>query len=133
MENKYYTPKIEDIRMGYECEFVRQGFADCWYSVVIDDDNILNCIGPLNAQGTTVFREWDIRTPYLTKEQIEVEGWAFTGESNSAYNNLLFRKSTWFLWLNEKEIWLQKGNQMKYDGPCPSINEFRTICKLLNI
>lgn len=139
----YYTPSIEDLRIGYEFEYnghythitskwEKQVITEKWYGMNYtsgwdSDPTITFYLGMLKRNPN------NFRVPYLTKEQIEAEGWVFTGESNPAYNNLLFRKSTWFLWLNEKEIWLQKGNQMKYDGPCPSINEFRTITKLLGI
>ena len=90
-----------------------------------------------------------IRTPYLTKEQIEAEGWKtleFKREGLYSYE-----KANYFLVFNEKirtiniilrdlaivsEIsWsLQTSPEhFKFFCECKCINTFRTICKLLNI
>lgn len=92
MKNKYYTPSIEDIRVGYECEvYARQGISGeydtephyekdfMWYPhrfgrttfSWIDQNNERQAIDDILAIG-------DIkayRTPYLTKEQVKGEGW----------------------------------------------------------
>lgn len=76
MENKHFTPEIKDLRVGYECEmkvynedrWVKLVFGNLDFSTVLDRDkdgkySVPDCI----------------KTPYLTKEQIESEGWKHIG------------------------------------------------------
>jgi hypothetical protein len=61
MENdKYFTPDIEDLRVGYECDLLGS-------KIVIEDRHDLD-----------LSFDHPLRTPYLTKEQIEAEGWKET-------------------------------------------------------
>lgn len=145
--NKYYTPSIEDIRVGYECEikplnseydwlpaklkhekgYNGEGLYNInpfWYSV-IDKDGF-----PVKAIINDLSQ---VRTPYLTKEQIEAEGWEIVQENycvKNQYrlsllpNNMIHISVTNVSTVNMKTLFI---------GNCPSINEFRTICKLLNI
>ncbi|MBC7088634.1 MAG: hypothetical protein H5T96_09265 [Tissierellales bacterium] len=88
-----------------------------------------------------------IRIPYLTKEQIESEGWFVTKEENFLRGThpievdvkLTYSKSDKWLWLQiPGTIITEDLNKIPYDagmyvGFCPSINEFRKICKLLGL
>ena len=72
MEDQYYTPEIEDITIGYECELLRITIGEydtkpdnIWVRSIVDKYEFINL-----SKSTT-------RTPYLTKEQIEKEGWKF--------------------------------------------------------
>ena len=89
MENKYYTPDIEDIRVGYECEifnpantdpFILGHYYDSWDKITIHRVNMYD-----------VGRK-EFRTPYLTKEQIEAEGWIHIGGKLSSYGSQIFEK-----------------------------------------
>lgn len=135
--NKYYTPDIEDIRVGYEYEQYHPKLytnndgeienRSTW------DKNIIK--EPL-MYGDTLSKNIEkkyIRTPYLTKEQIEAEGWEIVQENycvKNQYrlsllpNNMIHISVTNVSTVNMKTLFI---------GNCPSINEFRTICKLLNI
>ena len=71
VENKYYTPSIEDIRVGYEYESLQkqQDGSEKWVPQKI--------VRRYDLEG-----DWEnwlyygiVKTPYLTKEQIEAEGW----------------------------------------------------------
>lgn len=140
----YYTPSIEDFRMDYEGEQKVQGE---WVPFIIDRVNKLNSI--LSIYKEVYMDGKAIRTPYLTKEQIEKEGWVedidhpiFSG-SLSIKND----KATYWLRMIDKtniriirytkpdhnNIWKMQQRSTIYDGDCPSINEFRQITKLLNI
>lgn len=145
MENKYYTPDISDIRVGYKCEFTTDSLS---FEVNNTDDfsfreldiadikDIIDFIehGYFNEDDLSQF----IRTPYLTKEQIEEEGWK---EYETRMICRSFKKENdyhlyWFE--TDNAIQLCKGTppmwlNYYYSGECPSINEFRTISKLLNI
>ena len=116
---EYFVPEIEDIHVGYECELNQEGK---WYPLLFTGYEI-----------TSFFKEKsELRVPYLTREQIETEGWKYHSNSE-AWECPIFRKGNWMLFFNTNEIWIQLGNQMKYDGPCKDINTFRKICQLLGI
>lgn len=62
-KNKYFTPNVEDICVGYMGEF-----------------KVNNNWGLLNINSSELLKEcienkFEFRTPFLTKEQIEDEGW----------------------------------------------------------
>lgn len=153
MENKYYTPKISELFVGYECEFasnplsfelnnydrIQVGelsmveFRDIinWYQGGLLDYNDLNGV---------------VRTPYLTKEQIENGGWKLIKEKNLSNDKsvLKFKKDNNILYQGYLEdhtvvreliqIWnSEKENHCIFEGRCSSINEFKIICKLLGI
>lgn len=137
MENKYYTPEIEDLRVGYICE-MRQ--KDIWEPYKVQNNDCLSD-----------FRNMDgIRTQYLTREQIEAEGWAFKYEAGDTQyftsgvpwkddgreRFLDYRPITNILKITTTDKgYNQDGpnHSIKFHGKCSSINEFRTICKLLHI
>lgn len=92
---------------------------------------------------------------YLTKEQIEAEGWKYykTMPSNLFYESYIeyYKDVEWFkvvISYNEEAHHLdvqkviqnvQIGNESKelrntiYNGNCKDIDTFRTICKLVRI
>ena len=75
MENKYFTPNIEDIRVGYEFEEAsegRPGYPE-WVKGRIEDFEEAQLIIEEKLPRQS------IRVPYLTKEQIEAEGWKNIG------------------------------------------------------
>ena len=83
-----------------------------------------------------------IRTLYLTKEQIESEGWTIgnTGglECGCVNGICMFSKRPWTLGYNFKNKCMKistlgDSSDIRYEGECKSINEFRTIIKLLKI
>lgn len=137
-ELKYYTPDIEDIRIGYECEVNNaKGYKKTFEPLCIGykiDGGYEDEIGEIIAMIDDGYGE--VRTPYLTKEQIEAEGWNISVGKD--YRVTLFRKDIYILgynWENKmlKVTTFEKESQTLYNGSCSSINEFRYICKLLNI
>jgi len=131
----YYTPEIEDLHVGYEFQFAPSN----------SEDNYNWKDGVIQAPGANQYllerlEKGRMRTPYLTKEQIEKEGWEVTiGHWTS------FKKNRYFgIWLGDKicinlndvlddNFTEATSNGRLYYGKCPSINEFRKICKLLGI
>lgn len=124
MENKYYTPALEDLHIGYECLL---------FSEFIDDYQKIN----LTADETCMdLEDWlnkgYIRTPYLTKEQIKAEGWQSI--SPSYCFKMTKEGETRVHFIKEFDsIVIDRNQSVVYDGKCPSINEFRKIAKLLEI
>lgn len=129
-ELKYYTPDIEDIRIGYECEVNNaKGYKKTFEPLCIDykiDGGYKDEIGEIIAMIDDGYGE--VRTPYLTKEQIEAEGWEWVNIDQC------FIKNGIELYLEEdNKIAILKQPEFLYQGKCKSINEFKTICKWLNI
>lgn len=155
MENKYYTPNIEDIHVGYEFEYnghythtksdwENKVVTPEWYGMNYDsswdpDPTITFYMGMLRSHPE------NFRVPYLTKEQIEAEGWELLAEYESGNRWLKFQKipkignpiilhysdKKWLLFSQESLI--KDALSIQYSGECKSINEFKYICKLLNI
>lgn len=143
MENKYFTPDIEDIRVGYEYE---QHFeTEDWQPSVYSEThaNLFN------------FKCWiklgRIRVPYLTKEQIEVEGWEY--QTTNKIRNWYEIESpenggNWYGYYIYKAQ-LIHDSEMKYvkisfcfdcanwetvfEGECKDINTLRSVMKLLRM
>ncbi len=74
-DDKYFTPSIEDIRVGYECEIKPTGSEVDWMPYIINGDNAFKHY-ETRGKGAT-----SIRVPYLTKEQIESCGFILKAKS----------------------------------------------------
>ena len=130
MENKYFTPDIEDIHAGYECELL---IFDKW------EPNIVKSYTELRSVDECI-KDKVIRVPYLTKEQIEVEGWE---EMNApimsighGFLYIPFLKNNCRLDYNYTTniLNIKKDDVTNlYYGECKDINTFRLIQKLLGI
>lgn len=129
---EYYTPNIEDIHIGYECQ-VSYNHGNTWRDFIIVEEDFQRL--------RSIYK---LRTSYLTKEQIEAEGWKILNDTT--LNMELSKCETVFegydIKLGEDKITIRAysadiysggGFSTLYVGKCPSINEFRTICKLLGI
>lgn len=142
LENKYFTPNITDIRVGYECEIKPKGSTEFdWMPYIVHGG--LNFKSLLNDS---------IRVPYLTKEQIRDEGWKVITPDNDKYikpETFFFEKGNYFLVVrfNNKIPFLdfilrdpaketdrvKDAERFRFFCECKDINTFRYICKLLNI
>lgn len=141
-DDKYFIPDIEDIRVGYEYEFNEEGLQ--LVIVNFSNNDPPQSIGEIKELWEKrIFRgnDWDImfpiteglkanriRTPYLSQEQIENEGWKLEGS--------VIRKGSFEVYIdsNKHTAVIYNYNGMCYfQGECKSINEFRYICKLLKI
>lgn len=154
MDNKYFIPDITEIRVGYEGEINwNLGYENKYipFKVKIQNEdfaytdeisNIINAVDDGYAE---------VRTPYLTKEQIEAEGWT---SFISVYNNEVSLENMHYIFVNEKSNymlgWYFNTNQLAilvkdpslvkdyytsptFRGECKDINTLRLICKLLGI
>lgn len=151
MENKYFKPSIEDIKIGYELEFHNFSMDELGISELNYDrwDSTI-----LNKGHVKTFMEYGVgngvRVSFLTKEQIEAEGWNFTHQYNSTLDFetkdirnadtsggfLHYDISTHILEIITKDGGYNSDGpniSRKYKGLCKCINQFRTILKLLNI
>lgn len=151
MDNNHYIPDISDLFVGYECEEASTVKDPVPYLCTVYEDR--NGYEILNVD------TFYLRTPFLTKEQIESEGWKkrpcdrflhlikgeidpeedFTGYEYRLFMNTIDDKP--FITIDKLNINFGKAVYDCYEGNCntifkgycPSINEFRKICKLLDI
>ena len=141
MENKYFTPDIEDICVGYEYE---QLINQVWTKEVFAKGSYLpENIDLLNWIHSCVLSK-KIRVPYLTKEQIETEGWKENVLNDNEKALLLFLKNGYELRMYKNYICrfsilivgagiIPNWDKVLFEGKCKDINTFRKICKLLEI
>lgn len=153
MDNKYFTPALEDIRVGYECEHLMSISTEDGTVVKTDFMPYVFKRGTIYTKGgdeiknvlTVDVNPEYIRVPYLTKEQIEAEGWkaddrfagfVFTkevkwndGVTREIEMKYLFDTKMLYLGYDSGEFFLTGV----FEGECKDINTFRYICKLLNI
>ena len=138
--DKHFTPSIEDIYIGYQCE-VKDAAPP-------EEDWKEEVIGKYHE--FTLLQKWidrgELKTVYLTKEQIEQEGWAYRGRSIDIWFEKKgdFERTSWTSykatmhyniedhWL-KIEFWDMDHYEPGFHGVCRCINEFRTIIKLLRL
>lgn len=138
-ESKYYTPDLEDLCVGYECEvWWDLNNKDCYgIPEVLDWWTIITVQGEKDA---------GFRTLYLTKEQVESEGFIFSHRftaSEEEYFQNFYHKTVndlhYTVSLTQDNIiklssWSSKsGSSTLFRGKCRCINDFRKILKLLEI
>ena len=133
MENKYFTPDIEDLYVGYKLEI--KGKHDTnWQPVVLGKDAIWHKFTNLENLGQVMEQ---LRVPYLTKEQIEGEEWKYLSEGyaeHQAFYKDDFQMSCFYdkhlLKIIKKE---SSKTIVLYQGSCRCINDLKKIIKLLEI
>lgn len=145
MENdKYFTPDIEDMSVG--CEFEMDDTWGGWKKLTLTKELLVNPMVGLGSGNERSPWYHRIRVPYLTKEQIEAEGWEeeqmyrngtfvmILGELNKGYE-LTFTEGNSRIVITK--VWTLFDDQVKRDnifkGNCKDINTFRKIIKLLEI
>lgn len=128
MENKYFTPDIEEMFVG--CEFEMHDTWGGWKKLILTEDLLKNPLIGLGSGNERVPWYWKIRVPYLTKEQIEAEGWKHYGNNCFELNPRWF--CSWYPEMNRLEVY-DNENEKNFSGKCKDINTFRKICKLLEI
>lgn len=141
VNRNYFVPAVEDICVGYECEVntsVLPGLSEGWQKI---NFNSWSTIYHHSKYAKNIFR-----TPYLTPDQIIAEGWKKIDDFLPPFRHV-FTKDNYFLVFDRRkphiEIiavdvtkidWLPERPEIfRITIPCPSINEFRKICKLIKI
>jgi len=125
-ENKdYFTPDIEDIRIGYECEII-DPYTGNW-------TNYKFKLQEVYGEDNCLVLNFVYRVSYLTKEQIEAEGWISNGKDIPTLKKGVY--TIWFSSYKFLRIFEEQCSESfpLYTGEVKSINEFRYICKLLKI
>jgi hypothetical protein len=138
MDSQYYIPGIADFYIGCEYEY-KEKTSDVWLTGGSDPANLSHVY--------TTWREYkyDYRIPYLTIEQIESELGFDHGKTpegtiykirhlDQNYTLLYdFTKKTILIYKDLKFVKSYKRDGIVYNSTCRCINDFRLICKLLNI
>ena len=135
---KYFVPEISDICIGYELEMNwHRAYEEKWVPIKISvQDEEFAYTSELSEIVDALHDGMsEARVPYLTKEQIEAEGWKTAAED---FFTPLFRKDNFTLGyrLEDNKLKIQtfgENSHTLYFGECKCINDFRKIQKLLNI
>lgn len=147
MESAYFTPDIEDFYVGYEFQGKVYGEEDTWVNCVYSrPTDEMFC----KDSDDNIWVNDSLRVPYLTKEQIEAEGWKYLAVYGSDKNDdytIIFEKktdkykyelsfhsyNTLILIEQLRETQFKTVRENFFKGDCKDINTFRKICKLLGI
>lgn len=145
-EIKYYTPDLEDLHIGYVCDHTSTMGA-----LKIEHEDRIAYNDALDAYDLQNYIKWIsegegdvslyIRTPYLSKEQIESERWAYIPNNSDSGASRIFRHtrdSELNMWWNYSDpSYLQIINVKTHESwdfyNIKSINEFRKLMKFLNL
>ncbi len=133
--NKYFTPDIEDICIGYEYEQLVTPLSE---SLSKSEPEWMKCKFPdpftIDRILLLYERKEQLRVPYLTKEQIESEGWKQRpAEENLFYKGVGRDYDLYIINNNKIRIINNELEDSIYYGECKDINTFRKIIKLLGI
>lgn len=103
-ENKYYTPSIEELHIGFEYEMRTE---DTEGNTVYEKNTIHEGFGNVMRE---LIRIRCIRVKYLDKQDVEECGWKKSAEQKELYS------INWIENADEKKncIWMAKVNENKY-------------------
>jgi hypothetical protein len=121
MENKYYTPTIEEFHVGFEYEDGSLYGKNEWTKLIVSTQHSLE-------ETEYILQTNRIRVKYLDSSDIESLGFTQIGYDS-------YEKSNWFIDLDEKQlifIYSQTG-KVYFQGNIKNISELRVILKQLNI
>lgn len=131
-DNKYFTPSIEDIRVGYECEI---NWVSGWKKHILNESLHVYSTHNVFVTAAEAIKRENLRVPYLTKEQIEGEGWQLDYSRNVSSGVIYCKnKNTAWYFTKDNLLWIRdKNDATLFQGECKSINEFKTLMKWLKI
>jgi hypothetical protein len=142
-EQKYYTPALEDLRIGSEYDRQDAIVTDIWRPNKVTEWSQLFYV-------VTELPNGGIRVPYLTADQIEAEGWKVndTGyhwfKENNGFKYQLsiategmqelegHTPHCWAIQRHNPDPWIVPWFQV-YCGTIRCVNDLRLISKLLGI
>ena len=146
-QNKYYTPDISELHVGYECEhtsnmsaFICEDYDDVVKDKLTSTDLRWYITWGEEEKGLEKF----VRTKYLDQSDIESCGWVKDWDENSNYTDcykLLVKSDindqsddNWELWQYGKIVSISNESSNRcFDGECKSINELKKLMQWLNI
>ena len=134
-KNKYYTPELEEFRVGFEFEDSTNSEEEDWVQWYIADINDL--VGALE-----LYNYHKCRVKYLDREDIESLGFEHTDKLNESFNTTDFNLDQW-----ELSIWndIERGsisiekknlvgvNTVHFVGTIKNKSELKRLLKQLGI
>lgn len=136
--NKYFTPDITDLRVGYVCEFAS--------GIGMENQHLWKPLIITQSMFPTILRDYKlIRVPYITKQDIIDRGWVISEKSKGIttvpenYEFCVFLKDDYVLSYVKEKSWMEvmkKNNEDSwyiFQGEIKDVNAFDYIVKLLNI
>ena len=147
MKNKYYTPSIEEFRVGFEYEYNNTwgGFS----KRIVTEENLMDKLISIGSGNDRVPFNYNWRVKYLDKQDIESLGFNNTKEHAVSYSssykikdNKVFQiQSYWDMQRDEREnlIRIYIGDLHKYPyteifrGEIKNLSELKKLLKQLNI
>jgi hypothetical protein len=138
--NKYFIPDVEDIRVGFVAEWLQEidTPSEHWDLKTLQHFNLTEAARLMEFNKKSV-----VRVPFLTKEQIEKEGWReihdeeyikeLPVEDGEPSKIWWFNNNANADYISKFEFRHRGRSEVRFWGECKSINEFRTLCKWLNI
>lgn len=139
MNNKYFTPEISDLFVGYETTiFTPSEFEQPYYKDIILSKNDLTDIFKFNGDlrnGQGIPLDF-LKTLYLTKENIEKEDWKLDNFDNDGVS--WFKKDNYELvyfdeYKSTHSMIIKYFGDTFFQGKIKSINEFKKLLKMLDI
>lgn len=143
---EYFSPNIEDIRVGYECDMTTPTkdwwTHDTWVTYVLKEQPCFwnSEISELSGAISKIELN-QIRVPYLTKDAIKDEGWEILKKSDNNY--IYASKGMSELRYDMEHTTLAVYNSVwkmtdmikypAYYGECRCKNEFRQIMKQIKL
>ncbi len=99
MENKYYTPSINEFHPGFEFELLEHTHDEPYgtWTESIYGNLLINKTGGMFSTDLKIALEWikeeEVRVKYLDREDIESLGWAYVPDTSQGDGN--------FRWFDE--------------------------------
>lgn len=150
MENQYFVPKLDELFIGYELEYQGNIFHKLsksteWKKAKVGITQEGDVILPITRIASMIKKGW-IRTPYLTEEILEKEGWKFQDlfrgsgkgfRKDKYYMNTLSQISVHPYQHRSKIYYRPEGiwglGDIVFDGIIKSVNELRKVEQYLFI
>ena len=145
MENKYYTPSIEEFHVGFEYELWEEDICEdySWKQHVFTLNDMAESLHPEtkhHAGGLLSELEGEyIRVKYLDKEDIESFGFEYSRTLEK--NVLLFKSNEYSLWVemdsnfvrirNTEEVF--PGNIQLFFGEIKNKSELQQVLKMIGV
>lgn len=143
-ENKYYTPKLSDLFIGYRCEWNNPNENDIWLPIELSGEDIYHYEQEVNNS----LGIYSLRTPYLTLTDIEKD-WKYDcsiSNGKSSYINIFKREENlvkYRLEISSENYFSISGwfhnninspeTRTLFRGEVKSVNEFEKLQKWLKI